>query len=60
LLHVVWQFDLRKYFLTNHQVVGATWHQKRGVWDIQVKNLLSGDVFTDTAEIFVNNEGLLK
>jgi hypothetical protein len=27
---------------------------------VKVKNLLDGNEFTDTAEVFINNEGLLK
>lgn len=52
--------DLRKFFQVNHQVVGAEWKDDEGVWEIKIKNLLDDNEFTDKAEIFINNEGLLK
>lgn len=59
-MDVVAEHDLRKYFHVNSQVIGASWDDAEGVWHVRVKNLTTGDEFTDTAEIFVNNEGLLK
>ena len=59
-MDVVAEHDLRKYFHVSHQVVGATWDDERGVWEIKIRNLTNGEEFTDEAEIFVNNEGLLK
>ncbi|KAF5566673.1 sterigmatocystin biosynthesis monooxygenase stcW [Fusarium phyllophilum] len=53
-------YDLPKYFVLSHRVTGATWDDERGVWDVEIENLLTGQVITDTAEILVNNEGLLK
>ena len=43
-----------------HQVVGATWDDKNGVWQVLVKNLVSGETFCDTAEVLVNGTGVLK
>lgn len=57
---VVDTYDLRKYFLVNHQVIEAKWNDDEGVWKIKVKNLLDGNEFSDTAEVLINNEGLLK
>ena len=43
-----------------HQVVGATWDDKDGVWQVLVKDLVSGETFSDTAEVLVNGTGVLK
>lgn len=57
---VVDEYSLRKYFLLKHQVTGAYWDEERGVWDVHVKNLETGETKVDSAEIFVNNCGFLK
>lgn len=49
-----------KYFVLNHEVTGAYWDEERGVWDVHVKNKITGAESIDTAEIFINNGGLLK
>ena len=57
---VVKKFDLRKFMKLNHEIVGAYWDNDRGLWDVHVKNLLTGDVFIDSAEVFINGGGILK
>lgn len=60
LLRVVAEHDLRKFFTLNHEVIGATWDEDRGVWEVEIKNTLNGHTSIDTAEFFINNEGILK
>lgn len=43
-----------------HQVLGAEWDDERGVWDVTVKDLTTGNTFVDTAEILINGTGVLK
>lgn len=57
---VVDKFDLMKYMKLSHKIIGAQWDNDRGVWDLQIKNLVTGVTFTDTAEIFINGGGILK
>jgi cation diffusion facilitator CzcD-associated flavoprotein CzcO len=57
---VVDAFGLQKYFVLEHQVTGAFWDEARGLWDVHVTNLKTGEAFVDSAEIFINNGGLLK
>lgn len=54
------QFGLRKYMKLNHEVTAASWNERDGVWEVTVRDLQSGVIFTDTAEILVNNAGVLK
>lgn len=44
----------------NHQVTGASWNEEEGVWEVSIKNLLTGQTFVDTAEVLINNAGVLK
>ena len=44
----------------NHEIMGADWDEKNGLWHIKVKDLLSGTIFIDKAEIFINGGGVLK
>jgi cation diffusion facilitator CzcD-associated flavoprotein CzcO len=57
---VVDRFGLMKYFKLSHEIVGAYWDNDRGVWDIHVRDLVSGETFVDSAEVFINGAGLLK
>lgn len=57
---VVHRFDLTKYFRLSHVITGANWDSERGRWDIQVKDLVSGNSFIDTCDIFINCSGILK
>lgn len=44
----------------NHEVVGATWDDEKGVWQVMVKDLVRGVTFLDTAEVLINGMGVLK
>ncbi|KAF2652919.1 cyclohexanone monooxygenase [Lophiostoma macrostomum CBS 122681] len=56
---VVDQYELEKYMKLNHEITQASWDETAGVWNVTVKNLLTGDVFVDTAEILINGSGVL-
>ncbi|CAI4215879.1 unnamed protein product [Parascedosporium putredinis] len=56
---VVDRFDLAKYIHLSHQITGAYWNDSRGVWDIHVRNVGTGEVFISSAEIFINCSGIL-
>ncbi|KAK7214878.1 hypothetical protein V2G26_002881 [Clonostachys chloroleuca] len=63
----IWQYlrdvvdthDLEKYMKLNHRVTSASWDEDKGVWNVSVTNLLTGQVFVDVAEILVNGSGVL-
>lgn len=57
---VVDTHDLEKYMKLNHRVTSASWDEDKGVWNVSVTNLLTGQVFVDVAEILVNGSGVLK
>lgn len=53
------KYNLRRYAKTRHQVVGATWNQDKGGYDVTIEDLTSGDKFTDWCDILVNAGGIL-
>ncbi len=57
---VVDTFGLRKYMKLRHEIIGAEWDEKEGLWSVKVKDLLSGSIFVDKAEVFINGGGVLK
>ena len=44
----------------NHEIIHASWSEDAAKWVLKVKNLLTGDVFLDEAEILINGGGVLK
>lgn len=57
---IVDSYDLRKYFKLDHLITGAYWNDQKGLWEVHVKNLVSGQSFVDTCDVFINGGGLLK
>lgn len=57
---MVEEHGLRKYMKLNHQVTGASWNDKEGQWEVSVTDLQTGATFIDSAEVLINNAGVLK
>lgn len=45
---------------TQHKVVGAWWDESRGLWDLSVLNLRTGQEFRDQANFLIDASGILK
>lgn len=43
-----------------HKVVGAWWDETRGLWDLSVVNLKTGEEFRDEANFIIDGSGILK
>lgn len=64
----IWRFyrdRAREYHLYNHakfehQVVGAKWNDDEGRWTVNIKDLKTGQVMDDSAEVLINCGGALK
>ncbi|OAP57929.1 hypothetical protein AYL99_08667 [Fonsecaea erecta] len=56
---VVDRFDLAKFIRLRHEITGSFWDSDRGRWDIHVKNLLTGEAFVDSCDVFINCSGIL-
>ncbi|KAK3676970.1 hypothetical protein LTR78_003175 [Recurvomyces mirabilis] len=50
---------INKYVKLQHQIDHAAWDAEAGVWRFKVKNIVTGDVFDDEAEFFINAGGVL-
>ncbi|KAI2780749.1 FAD/NAD(P)-binding domain-containing protein [Daldinia loculata] len=44
---------------TQHKVVGAWWNEDRGLWDLSVVDLETGQEFRDNANFLINASGIL-
>jgi cation diffusion facilitator CzcD-associated flavoprotein CzcO len=53
------EHGLRKYIKFKHEIVGATWNEEKGRWDMRIHNLSSGFEFDDWCHFFVNSSGYL-
>jgi cation diffusion facilitator CzcD-associated flavoprotein CzcO len=53
------KYGLRKYIKTQHQVAGAEWNKQKGGYDVQVKDLESGQTIEDHCDILINAGGIL-
>lgn len=53
-------YGVYEYLHVNHRVVGATWDEKVGVWQIEVQDVAQSRTFTDRAEFVINATGFLK
>lgn len=49
-----------QYMKLGHQVTHASWDDDKGVWQVTVEDLKGGTTFVDTAEVLINNSGVLK
>ena len=45
---------------TRHVVCGAWWDEGRGMWDLSIKNLETGEEFRDQANFIIDGSGILK
>lgn len=51
---------MRDSIKTSHEVVSARWDEQGGQWELVVRNLETGDEFSDRATFLVNGTGILK
>lgn len=42
-----------------HQILGAEWDKEASEWEVQVKNLVTGETFTDRANFLISAQGRL-
>ncbi|KAK7988530.1 Cytochrome c oxidase polypeptide 5 [Apiospora arundinis] len=51
--------NMRESIKTQHRVSGAWWDEARGLWDLNVLNLTTGEEFRDEANFIVDGSGVL-
>ncbi|KKK14524.1 hypothetical protein P175DRAFT_0534625 [Aspergillus ochraceoroseus IBT 24754] len=56
---VVDKYGCMKYVKLKHQVIGAVWDNAKSKWQLEVKNLDSGEVLQDQCDVLVSASGAL-
>jgi cation diffusion facilitator CzcD-associated flavoprotein CzcO len=51
---------IHKYVKLRHVVTHAQWTDREAIWKLKIKDLATGSVFEDRADIFLNGGGVLK
>jgi cation diffusion facilitator CzcD-associated flavoprotein CzcO len=51
---------MRGTIKTRHRVAAATWNEERGVWELRIQNLETGEEFDDYANFLLDGSGILK
>ncbi|RDL35489.1 Uncharacterized protein BP5553_07420 [Venustampulla echinocandica] len=57
--NVAKKYELYKYIKLSHKIVGATWDEDEGVWNLDVEELSSGKIFKDWCHFLINGSGVL-
>ncbi|KAI1625151.1 monooxygenase [Exophiala viscosa] len=55
--NVVDKFGLRGFFELQVECLGAVWNEEERIWEVRLKNLVTGIEYTRTATIFVSAVG---
>ncbi|KAF2404127.1 FAD/NAD(P)-binding domain-containing protein [Trichodelitschia bisporula] len=53
------KYQLHKFIQTEHQVAGAYWNTDKNGYDVEIKNLKTGEVVKDFCDVLVNAGGVL-
>jgi cation diffusion facilitator CzcD-associated flavoprotein CzcO len=53
-------YNLEKYVRLSHQVVSARWDEATIQWQVGVKNMVTGEVVSDSADFLINGGGIIK
>ena len=54
------KYDLYRHIRLQHQVVGAKWDDTKGIWSVEVRNLVTGELFSDWCHFMITGTGILK
>jgi cation diffusion facilitator CzcD-associated flavoprotein CzcO len=60
LCHLCQEENMMDSIKIQHQVAGAFWDEGRGVWNLNIKNLATGEEFHDEANFVLDGSGILK
>jgi cation diffusion facilitator CzcD-associated flavoprotein CzcO len=58
--HVAVKYDLYRFIKLSHEVVGATWSDEEGRWNLKIRDIKSGTIFDDWCDFMINGSGILK
>jgi cation diffusion facilitator CzcD-associated flavoprotein CzcO len=57
---VAQKYELYKYINLSHKVIGATWDEEKGVWNLEAEDLTTGKIIKDWCHFLINGSGVLK
>ena len=52
--------NMRDSIKMQHRVSGAWWDEARGLWDLRILNVTTGEEFRDEANFIIDGSGILK
>ena len=57
---VAQKYELYRFIKLSHKVVGATWDEHKGIWNVRVEDLSTGRTFDDWCHFMISGSGILK
>ncbi|KAF2832390.1 FAD/NAD(P)-binding domain-containing protein [Ophiobolus disseminans] len=55
--NTVKDYGLFDRFHLQHKVLHARWQERQKTWSIEIQNLVTGEIFIETADFFVSSQG---
>ncbi|OBT62114.1 hypothetical protein VE03_08988 [Pseudogymnoascus sp. 23342-1-I1] len=56
---VATKYELYRYIKLNQKIVGATWDEDRGIYNLEIENVESGEKSNDWCHFLINGSGVL-
>ncbi|OAL44229.1 cyclohexanone monooxygenase [Pyrenochaeta sp. DS3sAY3a] len=56
---VATKYELYKYIKLDHFVSGAVWDEEKGIYNVEIKDLKTGEMLHDWGHILINGSGVL-
>ncbi|KAH0835350.1 putative sterigmatocystin biosynthesis monooxygenase stcW [Fonsecaea pedrosoi] len=53
------KYELYRFIRLSHKVIGATWNESEGTWNVTIEDLTTGRVFDDQAHFLISGSGIL-
>ncbi|KAI9756558.1 MAG: hypothetical protein M4579_003817 [Chaenotheca gracillima] len=53
------KYGVRKYMQLEREVLEARWHDDEAKWTVKIRNVQTGEVFEDSADVFISAIGIL-
>jgi cation diffusion facilitator CzcD-associated flavoprotein CzcO len=57
---VATKYELYRYIKLNQKIVGATWDEDQGIYNLEIENVESGETSKDWCHFLINGSGVLK
>ncbi len=54
------KYDLYRFIKLRHRVASADWDEAKGIWNLKIENLASGEIVSDWGHVMITAAGVLK